>query len=79
MEEKDNDLNFVSTEELIKELINRHDGLVIVRNMKNKKRDESGRIIYDYDGGLANAIGMMELAKSSWMHNWNQMPELGDD
>jgi hypothetical protein len=58
-------LELVSTEVLIAELMRRHDALLIVR-----EKEPNGQIqdtLFDMDGGVSRAIGMAERVKAKLM------------
>lgn len=56
------DLSLVETVHLIEALMNRHDAILIVRQQERVKGKT--QTLFDYEGGLSNALGLAEYAKA---------------
>jgi hypothetical protein len=58
-------LELVDTESLIAELMDRHDALVIVR--EKEPTGDLQETLFDIDGGVSRAIGMVDRLKAKLM------------
>jgi hypothetical protein len=57
------DLAYVTTEQLIEELMNRHDGLAIAREVSPDVKGETSDCFFDFAGGVSRALGLCERLK----------------
>lgn len=57
------DLSLASTDALIEELMNRHEGVVIVRESVPDAAGEQHDCQFSFSGGVSRAIGMCERMK----------------
>jgi hypothetical protein len=69
----DADLSLVGTEALVKELFDRYDGVLIVR--EKERGNGSCDAMYDYAGGTSRAIGMCERIKARLLKMCEGLPE----
>jgi TolB-like protein len=60
-DDSNNALEFVTTEELIVELMRRHDAIVIAR--ETHTTDAKNDATFDFSGGLSAALGLVERLK----------------
>lgn len=66
------DLSFVTTEQLVDELMQRHEGLVVVRENCKDAKGERSECLFDFSGGVSRAIGLSERFKQfALTNNWN--------
>jgi hypothetical protein len=61
----DTNLELVSTEDLISELMRRYQAVLIVR--ESDPTNAQQETLFDYDGGISRAIGMAERAKAKFL------------
>lgn len=57
------DLSFVTNEQLINELMDRHVGVIIARESQVDAEGDRYAIVYEFSGGVSRAIGMVERMK----------------
>lgn len=62
------DLSFVTTEQLVEELCNRHDGIIICRENCTDTKGQRHECMSDFSGGVSRAIGLAERMKW-WLLN----------
>ena len=74
------DLSFVTTDQLIEELMDRHDGLVIAREVQSDAKGEQTECFYDFSGGVSRAIGLTERLKRHLLRGgWREQDDTEDD
>jgi hypothetical protein len=75
-EEPKPDLSFVTTEQLITELMERHDGLLVVRESHTDTKGTRSEVLFDFSGGVSRCLGLAERMKHYLLtNNWNAKPE----
>ncbi len=57
-----NPLEFVTTEDMLKELFRRFDGVLVVLESDNDMKEES-TVEFHWDGSICRALGMAECAR----------------
>jgi hypothetical protein len=73
------DLTFVTTEELIDELIKRHKALIIVRELASPTGSGRTQTFYEYAGGLNTALGLAERARADIVETALQEGPIDED
>lgn len=58
------DLSFATNEELISELMNRHDGVIVVREKCLDAKGQRSETLFDFEGGVSRALGLVERMRN---------------
>lgn len=67
------DLSFVTTDQLISELMDRHDGLIVVRESNVDTAGERSDCLFDFSGGVSRALGLAERMRHYLLNRrWNE-------
>lgn len=71
MSEDGPDLSTVTNDELVQELMDRHAGVVVIRESQLDAKGERNEVLFDFSGGVSRAIGLAErfknnLLKTEW-------------